>query len=247
MKVAARCNIGACRLVNQDCVFSSEEPVGVLPNLLIVADGMGGHAAGEKASQEAVKCAVDYVSGVTDLPVDEILLEMASKANKHVYYMAVANPAMAGMGTTMVGATVLGDYIYCVNVGDSRMYVLDQNDRFMRVTMDHSWVEEMVHLGKLTPEEARVHPRRNYITRAIGASEEVEADLYKVPLGYAKMILLCSDGLTGQIEDERISEIVKVRSLSLSDRVDMLVNEANRNGGNDNISIILVDLERMDR
>ncbi|MBQ7916049.1 MAG: Stp1/IreP family PP2C-type Ser/Thr phosphatase [Firmicutes bacterium] len=244
MKVAARCNIGACRLVNQDCVFSSEEPVGALPNLFIVADGMGGHAAGEKASQEAVKCAVEYAAQAVNIPTEEIFYEMVSKANKHVYHMAVANPQMAGMGTTMVAASVMGDAIYCANVGDSRMYALDQNDHFVRITMDHSLVEEMVRQGKITPEEARVHPRRNYITRAIGTSEEVETDLYKVPLGFAKMILLCSDGLNGQIEDERISEIIKVRSLTLSDRVDMLVNEANRNGGNDNISIILVDLER---
>ena len=126
------------------------------------------------------------------------------------------------------------------------MYVLNQEDQFVRITMDHSVVEMMLRRGELTEKEARVHPNRNYITRAIGTEDTVIADLYKVPAGYARMVMLCSDGLSGQIEDERISEILKMRSQTLSERVDMLVNEANRNGGTDNISIILVDLERMD-
>ena len=99
--------------------------------------------------------------------------------------------------------------------------------------------------GELTEEEARNHPNRNYITRAIGTEKTVRADLYKVPAGYARMMMLCSDGLSGQVANERIEEILKMRSLSLSDRVDMLVGEANRNGGTDNISVILADLERV--
>ena len=150
------------------------------------------------------------------------------------------------MGTTLVAASICEDAVYCINVGDSRMYVLNQEDQFVRITMDHSVVEMMLRRGELTEKEARVHPNRNYITRAIGTEDTVIADLYKVPAGYARMVMLCSDGLSGQIEDERISEILKMRSQTLSERVDMLVNEANRNGGTDNISIILVDLERMD-
>ena len=147
------------------------------------------------------------------------------------------------MGTTLVAASILPDGVYCVNVGDSRMYMVDHKDRFVRVTRDHSLVELMVSKGELTEEEARVHPKRNYITRAVGTAPEVEADLYKLPAGYARMLLLCSDGLSSQIADERISEIIKTRSLSLTERVDMLVNEANRNGGTDNISIILIEME----
>lgn len=244
MIAAARCNIGACRMVNQDYVVSRENPVGALPNLFIVADGMGGHAAGERASQEAAEYCVRFVQETPSMEPEELFYRMAEEANAHVHRMSVENPELAGMGTTLVAVSVLEDGIYCINVGDSRMYVVNQENQFVRITMDHSIVEMMVRRGEITPEEARVHPNRNYITRAIGTEPEVEADLYKIPAGYAKMLILCSDGLSGQIEDERISEIVNMRSLSLSDRVDMLVNEANRNGGTDNISIILVDLER---
>ena len=125
------------------------------------------------------------------------------------------------------------------------MYVVNQEDQLERVTMDHSVVEMMMRRGELTEEEARNHPNRNYITRAIGTEKTVRADLYKVPAGYARMMMLCSDGLSGQVANERIEEILKMRSLSLSDRVDMLVGEANRNGGTDNISVILADLERV--
>lgn len=246
MEAAARCNIGACRLVNQDCIFSSDQPVGTLPNLFIVADGMGGHAAGERASSETVDYCVQFVRSAWPTETGELFYQMAEGANGYVHDMALSNPELAGMGTTLVAAAICEDAVYCINVGDSRMYVLNHEDQFVRVTMDHSVVEMMVRRGELTEKEARVHPNRNYITRAIGTEATVVADLYKVPAGYAKMVMLCSDGLSGQIEDERISEILKMRSQTLSERVDMLVNEANRNGGTDNISIILVDLERVD-
>lgn len=246
METAARCNIGACRLVNQDRIFSSDQPVGILPNLFIVADGMGGHAAGERASSETVDYCVRFVQNAWPADTGELFYQMAEGANAYVHNLALANPELAGMGTTLVAASVCEDAVYCINVGDSRMYVLNQEDQFVRITMDHSVVEMMLRRGELTEKEARVHPNRNYITRAIGTEATVIADLYKVPAGYARMVMLCSDGLSGQIEDERISEILKMRSQTLSERVDMLVNEANRNGGTDNISIILVDLERMD-
>lgn len=246
MEAAARCNIGACRMVNQDRVFSSQEAVGSLPNLYIVADGMGGHAAGERASTETVDFCVQFIKDAWPGDTGEIFCEMAEAVNRHVYSLASSNAELSGMGTTLVAASVCEDGIYCINVGDSRMYVITQDDRLERVTMDHSIVEMMMRRGELTEEEARVHPNRNYITRAIGTEATVRADLYKVPAGYARMMMLCSDGLSGQVEAERISEICKMRSLTLSDRVDMLVGEANRNGGTDNISVILVDLERME-
>ena len=244
MEAAARCNIGACRMVNQDRVFSSDEPVGTLPNLFIVADGMGGHAAGERASAETVDFCVQFIKDAWSGDTGDVLCEMAECVNRHVYELASSHVELNGMGTTLVAASICEDGIYCVNVGDSRMYVVNQEDQLERVTMDHSVVEMMMRRGELTEEEARNHPNRNYITRAIGTEKTVRADLYKVPAGYARMMMLCSDGLSGQVANERIEEILKMRSLSLSDRVDMLVGEANRNGGTDNISVILADLER---
>ena len=234
MEAAARCNIGACRMVNQDRVFSSDESVGTLPNLFIVADGMGGHAAGERASAETVDFCVQFIKDAWPGDTGDILCEMAECVNRHVYELASSQAELNGMGTTLVAASICEDGIYCVNVGDSRMYVVNQEDQLERVTMDHSVVEMMMRRGELTEEEARNHPNRNYITRAIGTEKTVRADLYKVP-----------DGLSGQVANERIEEILKMRSLPLSDRVDMLVGEANRNGGTDNISVILADLERV--
>lgn len=253
MESAVICNIGACRIVNQDSVFASDQPVGVLPNLYLVADGMGGHAAGEKASAQAVSSSVGTAELDSVQPglvywnekedVLGVLSRMVEQANRDVYELAMNHAAWRGMGTTMVMAVVLENDVCCANIGDSRLYVINSEDQLQRVTVDHSFVEMMVQKGELTEEEARIHPKRNLITRAVGTEETVRPDFYTIPRDGARMVLLCSDGLSGQISEMRMNEIINMRSLSLKARVELLVNEANRNGGSDNISIILIDLE----
>lgn len=244
MKAVNKSNIGAKRLVNQDTVLSTTGKVGSLDNLFIVADGMGGHAGGAQASAEAVRCVYDQAKQETDLPIGEFLIELAKAANEHVYELGCSDPQLNGMGTTLVVATVHDRFIYCVNVGDSRLYIVNNENRLQRVTEDHSLVEQLIRSGQLTDEEARQHPQRNLITRAIGTEPYVAIDLYKVPVSSAKKLLLCSDGLSSQITQFRMDELINHKSASLDKIAQLLVNEANRNGGNDNISLILVDLEK---
>lgn len=247
MLSAAECNIGAIRIVNQDRIYASDGPVGRLPNLYIVADGMGGHAAGEVAAAEAVHYCIQFARDAWAQDPVRLFYEIAQEANRHVYQISCSNPEYAGMGTTLVAVTLFDDYVYCVNVGDSRMYVINHEDEFVRITTDHSLVEQMVIRGEITEAEARVHPKRNFITRAIGTSPNIAADVYKIPRDYIRKIVLCSDGLSGQVDDGRIHDIISIDGLPLRTRAQMLVNEANRNGGLDNVSVILIDPEGGDR
>ena len=237
---------GCVRTQNQDAYQVEQLDRNTL--LCVLCDGMGGAKSGNVASSLAVEVFTQEIKrtwfpSLDQISADQMLRGAAKLANFTVFDQSKQFEEFLGMGTTLVAALIRGRDATIINVGDSRMYMVDNKDRFVRVTRDHSLVEMMVSRGELTEEEARVHPKRNYITRAVGTAPEVEADLYKLPVGYAKMLLLCSDGLSSQIADERICEIIKTRSLSLTERVDMLVNEANRNGGTDNISIILIEME----
>ncbi len=236
MRSYCQTDVGIKRNMNQDFVYASDQHVGALPNLLIVADGMGGHNAGEYASRFAVEAMVDYIGQSDQTRPVSLLRGAVEAANESVYSHAMADRSMEGMGTTLVAATIVDDCLYVANIGDSRLYILD--DGIEQITRDHSLVEEMVRAGALTPENARTHPDKNVITRAIGISGKIRADYFDVPLNPTDIILLCSDGLTNMIEDEKILKIVK-GAASLEDAARELINTANRNGGLDNISVIL--------
>lgn len=247
LKAAARCDTGIVRPMNQDQVFISLEPVGYLPNLFVVADGMGGHKAGDLASSEALRYFKEYIEDHSREEDDIILLMKTAlqMANRYIYYLSEESPDYAGMGTTFVAATVCGDYLYCINVGDSRMYELTQSDetplRLNRVTIDHSVVEMLLRGGVITEEEARVHPQKNMITRAIGIDETVEIDDYLIETKNLKRIMLCSDGLSNMIPDlEILKELSAPREMD--EIADRLVDLANEAGGKDNISVVVIDL-----
>ena len=242
MRSAADSNIGVRRLVNQDRVFASDKPVGVFPNLYIVADGMGGEAAGEVAAAAAIESAVRFARHSWSEDPARLFREMGQVVNADVYDIAAHHIEYAGMGTTLVAVSVFEDAAYCINIGDSRLYAINYKDEFVRITTDHSLVEALVQRGQLTEEEARVHRDRNLITRAVGTNKTVQSDIYRIPIEYPRMLLLCSDGLHGQVDDSRISEIIRISGYPLSVRVEMLIQEANRNGGSDNVSVILADL-----
>jgi len=238
LKTFSITDIGRKRKVNQDYLYTSEEPVGNLPNLFIVADGMGGHNAGDYASKLTVETMVSEIEASFEKNPVRIFGKAISAANEKILQKAAETPALEGMGTTVVAATCLGKYLQVANVGDSRLYVIGREIR--QITRDHSLVEEMVRVGTITHEEARVHPDKNIITRAVGASETVEADYFTVELEEGDIVLMCTDGLTNMLEDEEIRMILG-GARDIVEQAQKLVDMANRNGGKDNISVVLIE------
>lgn len=238
LKSYALTDIGRRRQLNQDFIYCSETPVGNLPNIFIVADGMGGHNAGDYASVLAVETVVEEIGASFEKNPVKILEHAITKANTILRQRASENFSLSGMGTTLVAATCFGRYLEVANVGDSRLYVV--GEEITQITVDHSLVEEMVRMGGIGREEARNHPDKNIITRAVGAKDDVEIDFFNLELKTGDMVLLCSDGLTNMVDDERILRIMK-NGGNLRDRVEELVETANRNGGKDNISVIVIE------
>ncbi|MCF0145314.1 MAG: serine/threonine-protein phosphatase, partial [Eubacterium sp.] len=180
MKVFSATDIGRKRQVNQDFVFTSEGAVGNLPNLLVVADGMGGHNAGDFASRYGVSVLVESVRKDRNFNPVKILRNAIEAANHEIFSQAEIDPSMSGMGTTTVACTVVGGYAYVANVGDSRLYVAGKE--LTQITQDHSLIAEMVRLGEITPEQGRKHPDKNIITRAVGTAADVRIDFFDFKL-----------------------------------------------------------------
>ncbi len=237
MKAFSKTDTGKRREMNQDYMYTSETPVGNLPNLLILADGMGGHNAGDYASRYTVEAIVDFVKRSRDGAPVAVLKDAIWQANESVMEKSQTDIDLEGMGTTVVAATVIDGALYVANVGDSRLYLL--NDTIVQVTKDHSYVQEMVRRGEIAPEEARMHPDRNIITRAIGGGHDIDVDFFEVELGKGDRILMCSDGLTDMLGDREIFDIAGRQGSAAA--VGALVDAANARGGNDNITVILAE------
>lgn len=238
LKTFSLTDIGLKRTMNQDFVFTSELPVGNLPNLFIVADGMGGYNGGGYASRYTVEVVLNYIEQSAETDVRDLFVGALKKANTEVRKKAGESDDLAGMGTTAVLACVKNDYLYVANVGDSRLYII--NDDIRQITVDHSFVEEMIRIGNLDRESARNHPKKNIITRAVGADENIVPDFYSLQLVENDEILICSDGLTNMVEDEEIRRIVKTQR-DIAGQAEALINAANNNGGRDNIGVVLVE------
>ena len=238
MKTLSMIDVGRKREVNQDYIFVSNEPLGNLPNLLIVADGMGGHRAGDFASRYAVETLKEDLANSTEDGPEAMIRKAIQSANQKLIEAARQDARLEGMGTTLVVATVIEHTLYFANVGDSRLYLL--HDTIKQLSKDHSFVQEMVRLGGIDAEEAKHHPDKNIITRAVGAREKVEVDFFEYRLKKGDMILMCTDGLSNMIEDEEMLAIVK-SSRDIVEAVERLVEKANDNGGNDNIGVILAE------
>lgn len=238
LKTFSITDIGQKRKINQDYVYASEQPIGNLPNLFIVADGMGGHNAGDYASKYAVEIIVEEISNSLEKMPFLILEKAIQVANGHIRQKAYQNANMAGMGTTVVVATCMGKFLQVANVGDSRLYVVGQDIK--QITTDHSLVEEMVQRGGIDRENARSHPDKNIITRAIGANVTVEPDFFTVELQDGDTVLMCSDGVTNMLEDEEIRIIIN-KQCDIEEKAHDLVKAANKNGGKDNISVVLIE------
>ena len=239
MKTFSMTHIGRQREMNQDYMYTSENAVGKLPNLFLVADGMGGHKAGEYASRFTVEKIVETIetSGQTE-PV-AAMKEAVEAANRGLLEEAGRDAAKAGMGTTVVAATVIGDHLHVANVGDSRLYLIN-HEAIRQITRDHSLVEEMVRLGEMDKADAKDHPDKNIITRAVGVVPELSVDFFEVELKPGDTVLMCSDGLTNMIEDEEIKKIV-LGQRDIVEKAEKLIDTANGNGGKDNITVVLIE------
>ena len=238
LKTFSVTDIGKKRKLNQDYVFSSDTRIGNLSNVFIVADGMGGHNAGDYASRFTVDTMVEEIERSFEQSPVKIFEKAIKTANRKLREKAAEDEALSGMGTTVVAATVLGRYLQVANVGDSRLYVI--NDKITQITRDHSLVEEMVRMGGIDKETARTHLDKNIITRAIGATDTVDVDFFNVELNRGDIVLMCSDGLTNMLEDEEIRMIVSGQR-DIIEKAQRLVAAANDNGGNDNIAVILIE------
>lgn len=237
MKTFSMTDTGQVRQLNQDYVFTSEEPVGNLDNLFIVADGMGGHNAGDYASKFTVDNVVELIKKSKETEPVKIIEEAVQEVNRRLIEKA-ESPELEGMGTTLVICTIRDGEACIANVGDSRLYIID--DGIRQITHDHSLVEEMVRMGELEPESARLHPNKNIITRAIGAVDNVKVDFFQTGLSKDSIILMCSDGLTNMVDDDDIKFIVD-RQRDVIEITESLIQAANDNGGKDNIAIIIIE------
>ena len=238
MRIYSATDVGQKRKMNQDYVFVSKDPVGNLPNLFVVADGMGGHNAGDFASSHAVQILVEEIRKDADFNPIKMIRHAIEAANTEILSRAQSEEDLRGMGTTIVVATIVGHYAYVANVGDSRLYLINQG--ITQLTKDHSLVEEMVRLGGIKPEEAKHHPDKNIITRAIGAKADVEVDFYEHRLKRGDIILMCTDGLSNMVEDEELFHIVQ-GGRDIVESGTSLVETAKENGGTDNIGVVLTE------
>ena len=231
----------------------NEDSVTILKNnsneyLLVVADGMGGHRKGEVASSIALthlgKRFTEIASIGTKLDAVNWLNDNASEINKSILDYAKDNEDSVGMGSTLVVAILTNDFLIFGNIGDSSGYVL-KNGKLHKVTKDHTLVNLLVQAGNLTEEEAKYHPKKNVLMRALGANEKCEIDIFDVDINNDG-VMLCSDGLTSLLTDEQIEKVLTDEELSIEAKVQKLINKCNARGGNDNISIAYLEKEKGD-
>lgn len=242
--VGASTDVGMIRQGNEDSFFAEADDT---RGVFVVADGMGGHAAGEVASEMAVQIVARHLLTLTsasDPGAADVVSGALQDANRAIYDRMLAETDKQGMGTT-ASVMILSDGGYLIGqIGDSRIYLL-RDGALTQITKDHSYVQEQVDAGLLTPEQARYHPYSNVITRCVGASEEVETDIYSGQAKIGDVFLLASDGLTGMVDDRRLQQLLLARS-GPGRIVDSLIAEANGRGGLDNITAIVVQVTALE-
>lgn len=244
MYAAGKSVTGLLRKNNEDSIYISDNDC-KLKNVYIVADGMGGHKAGEVASRYSVEIFKEFINSKSDEELEEdnildTMVEAVSVCNQKLYEKSMEYENLEGMGTTFTCAVIINNTMYAVHVGDSRAYVFS-NGSLRQITRDHSFVMEMVKQGKITLEEAENHPNKNVITRAVGSEKSVLVDTAIEKLSKGDLVLLCSDGLTNMVSDKNIVEILE-NGGSAEMMLDRLIDAANDMGGNDNISAVIIDM-----
>ena len=237
---AARTDVGMIRSGNED---NFTVDASATRGIFIVADGMGGHAAGEVASEMAVRIVQRELSPVRDLDSEDVVQMVATalkRANRAIHDRTLTETDKQGMGTTVSALLLAGTRYLIGQVGDSRVYLF-RDGSLTQLTKDHSYVQEQVDAGFLTPEQARYHPYSNVITRCVGAGQDVEPDIYRGEVRPGDLFLVASDGLTGMVEDRRLAQLLGSRA-EPERKVQSLISEANGRGGLDNITAILVQV-----
>ncbi|NIK68585.1 MULTISPECIES: Stp1/IreP family PP2C-type Ser/Thr phosphatase [unclassified Paenibacillus] len=246
MITANRSDVGRIRHINEDRSWVGQLDNGI--TLAIVADGMGGHQAGDVASQLAVNTFRDMLeksASKADLSMQEgkmLIRQALVMANDVVYDMASRNEQYYNMGTTIVAALYKEQQLIIGHIGDSRAYLITA-DGIAQLTEDHTLVNELVKSGQISLDEAAHHPRRNVITRAVGTDAQVEVDIYTAVLSDNDVLLLCSDGLTNMVSDEEMLQTVREEGLGLDDKADRLIQLALQAGGDDNVTVVLLQEE----
>lgn len=228
------------RRTNQDAYAAGEITGNVV--WAVVCDGMGGANGGNIASQTAVKVISEKISnnlvkGMNSASIKSVLNTAIYKANLNVFDMAKSIEALSGMGTTVVAAVICDDVLHLAHAGDSRAYIINK-DGVRQITKDHSIVQHMVEIGQITQEEAKVHPKKNVITRALGVEETIKIDYNELPFEDGDILMLCTDGLSNYIEPGQIIDILN--SSNFYEFSDNLVDAANKNGGGDNITVVVI-------
>ena len=250
-KIGMLTDVGKVRTIDEDSILAADLSFGVNSKsskflLLAVADGMGGHAKGEEASKIALNAIARTVIPelFSDTPFTELLEKGIQNANQDILDYTAKYPESSGMGTTSVCAVVKGNEVHLANVGDSRAYAVS-DDEIRPLTKDHSYVQALVDEGKITQAEAREHPKKNIITKAVGISPSVEADKSILTLGSDESLLLCCDGVIAHLTDEDIHKIIN-DSPDPQSACQKIVDTANERGGSDNISLIILSSEGSD-
>ncbi len=239
---AGRTDVGVIRSGNEDSFLMVPDR-----GIFVVADGMGGHAAGEVASEMAVRYVardLDSLRGLSDDQIADRMRGAIRSANGAIFQRTLTEHDKRGMGTTVTVLTLYDNRFLIGQVGDSRAYLL-RDAKLTQITKDHSYVQEQVDAGYLTPEQARTHPYSNVITRCVGANSDVTPDLYGGVVKPGDLYLLASDGLTGMLEDYQLAELLAPDRMP-QDEVDTLIAEANRHGGLDNITAIIVRIDSVE-
>lgn len=231
-------DVGNVRKINEDYLgFTENEKY----RLYIIADGMGGHNAGEVASKYAVTEILNKVKNINfDYNISAELINCVKGANEKIYNESIINEEYKGMGTTVTLALIFKDKLYVAHVGDSSCYVLE-GDNIKKITKDHSFVQELIDIGSISEEQAKNHPNKNIITRSLGFSKELEVDVYELLIKGIRKIILCTDGLTNYINNDELKEVVQQDKNT--EACERLVSVAKNRGGSDNISIIVSEGE----
>ncbi len=241
-------DLGRTRPINEDGYYISDYSREKDAIYAVVADGMGGHQAGEVASTMAICEIRDAINGrcfgdMTGADIKDMLVTAIKKANRLIYQKSQEEQSFSGMGTTVTMCLIYGDKAFVAHVGDSRAYVL-RGDQLHQITTDHSLVYELVKIGQITEEEAAHHPQKNVITRALGTDSGVEIDLYEFGILPGDLVLLCSDGLTNMLSNpEIVSILAEKQKTSLTQLAEQLIFVANEKGGFDNITAVLLAKE----
>ncbi len=242
MRIVSKTDIGRVRRSNQDSYLTGELSGSVA--WAVVCDGMGGANGGNVASAAAVKSISEHINasyreGMSANSVRNMLMSAISAANSNVFDMAQADANLLGMGTTVVVAIVIGKVAHIAHAGDSRAYIINK-DSIEQITRDHSVVQSMVENGEITEEQAKVHPNRNVITRALGVDDRIDIDYNEVVLRDGDTIMICTDGLTNYVENEQILELSN--SCKFYEYPEKLIDMANDNGGGDNITVVMMSM-----